>query len=1316
MALGLKWGTGLLLLAGALLVWYLNSASFQEMARARIVSAIEGRFPVRVELDSVRVRWWGVRLELAGLRIFNQRFGEAEAAVEIDRIDVFLTVTSFWRPAASLDSVHLESPRIRIVKNPNGRFNLWNMFRKETDIPPKLTAFIRLAIDDLSVRDGLILFQDQSFHLESSRGGLGIEMEFEPRTQSYRGLVKLAGVDLDAGPFALAGLDSTMRIGLFENSIEFDAVDLACKQVEGTASGVIDDLGQLVYRFNVDLRVVPTAFERPDFAAIVDEGEVRAVGVFTGSKGDWGFGGEISSSRLVVRDLVFEDLESALRADSKSLAVDRVSARFQGGAVRGRGELAWNEADLSAFDVEGNGLRLERLLAPLPLAPFRPRGTAAGAGRVQWRGLNWESIDGSGKADFRGDFRFLPAGVKAGEARAFPFSGRADFSLDRVGADFSGAVVELLEGGLKAEGAIGFDGSYDTRLSFEASGGRAAMEAAAESGILSGEALASWRPAAPGTTRLTAQLRGSGREFALTGEASCDAVQVNQAGLGALTAGFDLNPRGVRLESFRIDGPGGRWTGSLAYEFASKEPGRWVELSIAGQGDADRLASLAGLEQPLSGRLSGDFRIEEPAPGRIVGRGSFDWNQPGWERLRLDSAKGELEWEGNQLQVSSLSAGLGPGTIDGRVSYNFESARFDAALAGRRVPLAGFLPLSESLEGADLDGLTDFTLKASGTAERPRFEITATSDALRFGGRELTKLRLSASDGGSAGGPARFDLEAAFFGDRLSASGQVGLDAPYPLDASLELDRFPLGPSLKMLPYKTDIELDGEVTGSIEVTGPLADLGALEATGTFDRIRLQAADYEVQNRNNVTLVYKNGSLRLLPLTMVGPQTELNVVGTVELGGSRTLDLKTNGKANLLLLNSFLTGGSTFGQLTLETVLTGTLDEPRIVGQASLEKGFLRHPSIPGTFFDARGKFRFTANQIGIDEFSARTPYGTLNAEGGVFLDGLTPQRWLVNVYGSGLRLEYPEQVFSVLDVDLDWINNEESQLLSGVVYVRSAEYAEQISLTDLILRYGAGADLLSPATPGGEVVLDIEVEGYRTLQINNNLAKVTASGDFKLRGTLQDPVILGSLTVDDGKLFLENNEYEVTRGAITFNDPRSTRPVFDFEAETEVRDFSVSVILRGPIDQFNVSFRSDPPLPNSSIVSLLAVGQTEEEIFGVEGRGQDQVGSLAIYGAGALLSKSLGKKLEAETSRLFGFDKLSIDPFLYGSERDPGARVTLGKRLGKDLTVTYSTDLGNEGQGQIVVVEYKLTDWLTVVGTGEQTGAVAVDFKLRKRF
>ncbi len=1320
----LKAGLLLALLAGGGLFLYLQSDSFQERVRAEIVAALEGKFPVRVELESARLHVWGARVTLKGLRIYDGLYHAEEPAVALDAAEVNYSITSFFEPAASLDAVVLDALRVRVVKDANDKLNLWNMFRNQDDTPPKLTALIRLAIKELTIRDGLIVFLDRSFHLESSKGGMEIEMAFDSAMPSYQGKLELTGLDVDIGGFRLQQVMADVPFTLFENTIEFPGIRIESRQVAGTASGALDDLGELVYHFETDFAAQPTQIANPPLDQLIDQGEARLSGAITGRKADFSFAGLLSSPSLVVRGLGFQNLDAKIRADSQGVQVEEAKFGFQGGAIQAKGALRLQEPDLSSFQLSGSGISLGPLVRMLDPGPLRISGRSRFQAGVQWPGLDFGKFKGNGSASFRGQLSFQSTSAGQQPPPQFPFEGQTRFGLNGMGVEVSDAKVAGLGGELLANGGVKFDSAYDLDVAFTAPNGSEPWSAALSSGLFDPEPVESLGVRVPGALRLDTNLAGEGRDYHLSGRLSAVDIRVRDADVGDLQTAFDLNPERVELEGVHIKGPVGEATGNLLYVFPV-HPGANVDRATTGRlakfdlvvpnADAKRLARIAGLDQQLEGRVSARVEGEEDLPGHFKGSGRVDVVNPVWNGVRVGAAGGRLQVSGRQLEVDDLRLTFDPaGLATGRLSVDLDSRQFDVKFSGNSVPMSTLDGFAEGkLEG--IEGDVDFSLTASGATDAPRFQATAHSGSVHFGGQELTGVELKVSNDKPGFNQANFRLDAGLLGEKVSATGSLGMKEPYPIEASAGFTDFPLEPVLAQLPIQTDVALGGTASGDVSVTGNLSEPEGLDLEGVLSRLRLTMNDYEIENRSNVTLVLKGKRLRILPLTMVGKETELNLSGTVDLDGQRAINIKTSGQANLLLLNTFLPGGATFGQLNLETVVTGTLDSPKIVGQADLSKGFLRHPDVPTTIFDAVGKFRFTADQIAVDQFSARTTYGTINAEGGVFLAGLTPVRWLINVSGEGLRLEYPEKVVSTLDVDVDWINNEETQLLSGVVYVRSADYKEEITLPELILRYATTNALTNTAVSSQEVSLDIEVEGYRTLHIDNNLANVTASGDFKIRGTIANPVLLGSLTVDEGKLYLENNEYQVNRGTISFNDPRATRPVFNFEAETEVRDFSVSVILQGPLDQLNATFRSDPPLAASSIVSLLAVGQTQEEIFGTGGS-QGQAGSLAIYGAGALLSKSLGKRLEAQTSRLFGFEKLSIDPFLYGSERDPGARVTLGKSLGKNVSVTYSTDLGNEGQGQIVVIEVKLTDWLTAVATGEQNGSVAIDFKLRKRF
>jgi hypothetical protein len=97
-----------------------------------------------------------------------------------------------------------------------------------------------------------------------------------------------------------------------------------------------------------------------------------------------------------------------------------------------------------------------------------------------------------------------------------------------------------------------------------------------------------------------------------------------------------------------------------------------------------------------------------------------------------------------------------------------------------------------------------------------------------------------------------------------------------------------------------------------------------------------------------------------------------------------------------------------------------------------------------------------------------------------------------------------------------------------------------------------------------------------------------------------------------------------------------------------------------------------------------------------------------LYGqAASALTKRVGT--------LFGFDRFRIDPLTSAGQPISGVGFTVGKRLSKDVFVTYSYDPTNNRQS-IVQVEWQLRKNVTLVLTQVGDGTYTVDAQWERRF
>jgi translocation and assembly module TamB len=147
-----------------------------------------------------------------------------------------------------------------------------------------------------------------------------------------------------------------------------------------------------------------------------------------------------------------------------------------------------------------------------------------------------------------------------------------------------------------------------------------------------------------------------------------------------------------------------------------------------------------------------------------------------------------------------------------------------------------------------------------------------------------------------------------------------------------------------------------------------------------------------------------------------------------------------------------------------------------------------------------------------------------------------------------------------------------------------------------------------------------------------------------------------------------------------------------------------------------VNYRSDPPLPTSDIIALLAFGQTTEESAQLQqGSAHSAFNNQA---SNAMLAAALNATLSNRAQRLFGNSRIKINPQGIESETSTttqnGPAVTIEQQVKDNLTLSYTTDVSQTSQ-QIIRGEYNVSRNISIVGIRDQNGVVSFDIEIRRR-
>jgi translocation and assembly module TamB len=245
---------------------------------------------------------------------------------------------------------------------------------------------------------------------------------------------------------------------------------------------------------------------------------------------------------------------------------------------------------------------------------------------------------------------------------------------------------------------------------------------------------------------------------------------------------------------------------------------------------------------------------------------------------------------------------------------------------------------------------------------------------------------------------------------------------------------------------------------------------------------------------------------------------------------------------------------------------------------------------------------------------------------------------------------------------------------------------------------------------------DVRIESGPNFEFQTSLARnLEAAIDLRLRGTPLRPVLLGSVSVNDGEVEMFGNRYTVNRGDIRFSNPVRVDPVFDMDLETKARSVTVNIAISGTMQKLNVNYSSDPPMQPREIIALLAVGRAPMETAGLNST-PSTASSTSMNEAGAsLIGQAISAQLSSRLQRFFGSSRVKIDPTLSGVEYLPQARLTVEQQVSNEIILTYITNL-NRTEEQIVEIEWDFSRQWSFVATREASGLFGIDFTYRKRF
>lgn len=1307
-------------------VWYASTPQFENLVREKLIAVLEESTGGRVELQAFK---WSLRhlsFEADGLTIHGlERPNEAPYA-HVDRIYVRIKILSFLgRKKIDLNYLEADKPAIHLIIYPDGSTNQPRPRTQHQGKSIKDEIF-DLQVGRTEIHDGIALINQQATPFNFAANDFGVVVTYSPADDHYLATLHAADLVAQRGmrPPVRSWLDLSADIG--RNTLDLTQFQLKTGPSAMKATVSLKNFANphwtLTAQGKVDVREVmaiePVQGVDSGIATIDLKGQgtqkqflmnglVRIAGAayHTGSV-------HISGTNA----------DMALHMTEDDLVLTGIRAKLErGGTVNGEMRIAhWMNTPARQGSIRAKiaGFSLQSVMSMVTPPHYRDLGFdtwIAGDTFVDWTG---NASDLSGRANVTlTPSRQIPNGE-------VPVSGIVDATYFQKNGT---VIVKQLQAQTPAthfdvSGGLGVYplsrpstlqvnvettnlGEFDKALSTlgVASHGKRGIQAlpmhlqgqAQFHGVVSGTLNspdAKGHLIANSFDLLIADRALHWDSLVTDVEYSPQLISVQQA---TLTHGKTTIHASGQLHAHRMSDR------HYAFDDASTIQ---ADLRVQDAQLADVIA-ITGKNFPettgtvnLNAHAGGSFS-NLSGGGHISIAGGKIYGEP-YRNLNAD-----LRFAGDEVGATKLVLLEDGGQLTGEGGYHIRAKQFHFTAQGKGFDLAHVEHLQNSR--IPITGQLVFTASGSGTLQVPNLQASAHLTHITVGNQLNGEVDLVAH---TSNGALLYTTTGHLGQALLHVTAQTVISGDYQTKAQAQLTNFDIDPFLEMF-HVEGVQGHSSIAGMVSFSGPLRTPRQMQGDAQISQFSVSLGGIPLKSDGPLHAQLRDGTLHLDPLHITGEDTDLRAQGEAGiLLTQHPMNLQAQGSINMKLLQTLRSDVNSSGRVMFTMNARGTFNRPDLTGQVRLTNVAASVEAFPNGLSQMNGTLEFTQDRLQVKNLTGVTGGGQVNITGYVtYQQGIYAD---LTATGKDIRIRYPAGISSMIDTKLRLQGNQNALTVSGNVQLTRFTINPNLDFASFSSVSSNTSPPPSPNAFSNHVRLNIHITSSPDLDFQNSYAKLAGDVDLRIQGTVAQPSVLGRITITEGSATFAGTKYQLQHGEIFFSNPVRIEPVIDIDATTHVEDYDITIGVHGTPSNLSPSFRSEPPLSQQDIFSLLAMGRTQEE---------QQIYSMQAQQAGvnttadAILGGALNATISSRVQKLFGGGSVKIDPSWVGSIGNSTARITVSQQVSKNATLTYATNINSTAQ-QLIQAEVNVTHSLSILAVRDESGVFSLLFKVHKRY
>jgi translocation and assembly module TamB len=1248
-------------------------------------------------------------LDLYGVTVSGAAPYPNPPLLAVDHIGLGLGITSFVHRDWYVKNITLDHPVARLFVDPHGTDNLP---QTKSSNSQSHTDLFKLGVRHALLDRGEVYYDNRKSAVDADLHDLTFQARFDPAQQRYSGTMSYRDGHVQMGNYRPVPHDFDADFDTTRDVFTLRRAVLKSGASHAELSAKIEDFAQPRVHANYSALVDSAEFRHITRNPALPSGVISAKGTLDYQSrpnvpmlATVKVNGDIGSRALRVQTSGFDGDITDIGAHYSLLNGNAAVTDIHAGLLEGR-----LTGTLIVRDITGNSQsRLQAALRGVSLSQLRPMIKSPAMERVSLAGRVDADADAAwGKtldnltARTNATIRAQIAPAQNQTANRVPIDGaiHASYVAARKELSLAQSYVRMPNTSLELDGTVSNRSALQIRL---AANNLHQLEGVIKDFSRPGSA----QPAQPlglyGTASFVGAVRGSTSAPNLTGHLQANSLRLRGSAWRVLRADVNASPTVVSLQNGELQ-PADRGriafnvkAGLRQWAFTNRSP---IEIGLnANQVDVANLIRLAGSQAPVSGVLSTSLQLtgSEVNP---VGQGRLALTNARISSEPVQAINVNFQGSGNEVHAN-LKVRMPAGGAQGNLTYFPKQERYQAQLQASGIRLDQLQTVKARNLG--VAGVLNIAANGEGSVKNPALTATIESPKLQVRNQSLGDLRLQAQ---LANRIANVALDTHAVNTVVTARAQVNTTGDYETNAKIDTERIPLQPLVALYAPAQAANVSGQTELHATLRGPLKNKSAIDAHATIPTLEVNYGDkVRIGATSPIHVDFTNGVLALQKTNIRGTDTDVQLQASVPTSSSAPISLLALGTVNLQIAQLFDPDLTSSGELRFNINSYGARTDPNVEGQVRIVNANFATGAAPIGLQNGNGVLTLTKDRLNITEFTGTVGGGKVQASGGVVYK--PSLKFDLAMAGNGVRLLYPEGVREAVDANLTLTGTTEAATLGGRVKIDQLSFTPDFDLTSFMGQFSG--DTTMPPTPGFSQNLQLNLSVQSTSGINLVSRELSLQGNANLnvRGTANQPVILGRVNLSGGDLIFMGNRYLLQQGTIDFANPVRTEPTINLAANTTIQQYNIYLQFYGPADHLRTNYTSVPSLPPSDIINLLAFGKTAEA-----SAANPTPGNL---GAESLLASQVSGQVTSRVEKIAGISRLSVDPVLAGngSQRNPGARITIQQRVTGNIFVTFATDVTST-QNQVIELQYNITPRVTISGTRDQNGGFGFDTRIQK--